>query len=297
MTKKRNIPGLEKRKSKYDDLLKNNEHRDQDFRDDFEVYFKEEVFENEIISKMLPEHKKSYDDGAGSELKEHTYKGKKLPPSMSSVASSSRFCYLSLKDSNLKVFGINNKNHNIKFEEKLPILEDNEKGTPPHMDAFYEDELSGYFFECKCHEQFDSHKIMLRKTYFDSDRIVTKIDKKYYLECNDDKYYKINPSAFGLVDNPRFDIKQFMTHIMGIQKWIEKNKKKAVLIYFYFIPDNVLEEDDIKEVINVLEEEISTIFCHSFFKQHASNIEFKLFFQTSECVEEATIKNTKEKLK
>ncbi len=293
---KRNIPGLKKRKSKYDLLLKNNEHRNKDFREDFEVYFKEEVFESEIVENMLPEHKKAYEDGAGAELSKHKNKGKELPPSMSSVASSSRFCYLSLKDSDLEVFGIKNKNLIIKFEEKLPILEKGKKGTPPHMDAFYEDGLNGYFFECKCHEQFDPHKILLRKAYFDEGRIVTKIEKKYYLDHGDSEYIKISPLAFGLPDNPRFDIKQFFTHVMGIQKWIEKNNKKATLIYYYFIPNNVLCENDIREVITELEEEVSAVFSHPFFKKNASNIAFKLFFQTSECVQKATFENTVQRL-
>lgn len=288
MTK--HIPGLEKRKRKYDLKLKEFVNDDSLFDIEHDVYFNDAAFKKLVLDK-LGSYKEAYEHGAGKELAERNKNGKKLPPCMASVASSSRFCCFSLKDSDLSVFGIKNKNNPISFEEKLPIF-DNGHGTPPHMDAYYEDDSDCYFFECKCHEQFDSHKIELSPAYFREDRIVTKIDSCYFKNPSANGYFNICPRAFGLSDNPRFDIKQFLTHLMGIKKkMVTKPNKKAHLIYFYFIPCEIKDDKEINEVIERLILEIKTVFNHKFFKEHAKEIEFSLFIMHSKVVETADYSN------
>lgn len=279
-------------KNRYDLKLKELVGNDDLFDKEYPVYFNKAVF-NEMIINKLGEHKEAYAKGAGDELNQHTRNGKVIPPSMASVASSSRFCCFSLKDSDLSVFGIKNKDHPISFEEILPIY-NKYRGTPPHMDAYYENDSDCYFFECKCHEPFDYHIIKLSPDYFKKDRIVTKIDKKYYLEPS---YYGqtiIDPKAFGLDENPRFDVKQFLTHIMGIQnRMATKKGKKAHLIYFYFIPDKVREDKEINEIIEQLLAETKILFNHEFFKQNAKEIEFSLYIMHSDVVEPANCNNTR----
>ena len=289
-------------KNRYDNELKKLVKQPGLFRDDtYSVYFKKCYFCSEIIQKMEESDYISYLTGAGSELIEHVKNGKIIPASMSSVASSSRFCYLSLKDSDFSVFGVKNypfQSHPRRFEEKLPIG----GGTPPHMDCYYEDDNELVCFECKCHEQFDDHKIELAESYFSSDRIVNRIEKEYYIEEHkpirkDGKLYYYNvisPAFVGLGDNPRFDIKQFLTHIMGIQSRLSKLKKsKARLIYYYFIPDKVLNDSEIKKIIDQLYKEIKQVFSSDFVKNYTDSITFELFVQYSDTVENASNNNTK----
>lgn len=296
---KRFIPGLAKRKEQYDLLLKDLEKRPV-FRIDYPVYFKTTKDTN--IDNMSEEDKAAYNSGAGGELKEHKNRyGKIVPPSMLSVASSSRFCYLSLRDSDLSVFGINQSGFRRRFEEKLPILD---KGIPPHMDAYYEAKEEICFFECKCHEQFDSHEIKLAESYFGKGLIVDQIfagkDFIGLKEKSDDGketlYRKYSPSIFGVSENPRFDIKQLLTHIMGIRERMKKEpSKKARLIYFYFIPKAVEANKDLQQIIDLLEEETKTIF--KFVKRYVNDISFNLYFQRSNTVTTAQNNNVEEIIK
>lgn len=291
-------------KREYDLLLKKLENKEYLFRKDkYDVYFIPQYFEDEIVSKMDKDDFKSYGAGAGGELKEH----KNLtPPPMSSVASSSRFCYLSLKDSDLSVFGITKGKYRRKFEQKLPIS--GVGGIPPHMDAYYQDDDGGYyFFECKCHEQFDEHPLLLSVSYFDKGLIVDRIDSSFFIR-NKTKtnkktgkisiYREYDPSCFNLSMNPRFDIKQLLTHTMGIQSKIQHEKRlnkkvrEIKLIYFYFIPDKVRSNADINSVINSMIEDARKAFS-SLKEKLETEITFELYVQYSDCVETAAKNNTK----
>lgn len=295
---KRNIPSLEKRKEQYDLFLKDFENRPEAFRDDYPVYFKD--IESAGISDMSKKDKEAYNSGAGGELKERNINGKKFPPSMLSVASSSRFCYLSLVNSDLSVFGIRKGSSRIKFEEKLPILD---RGIPPHMDACLEIEDKLYFFECKCHELFDCHSIVLAESYFKKNLIVDRIfaNKEYkdkvkkYDDGNETHYRQYSPTILGVNENPRFDIKQLITHIMGIQNKLRSaNTNSAELIYYYFIPKDVKDNKQIKEVIDELENEIKVIFAK--IKDFIPEITLRFYVQYSKVVETAGEDNTESRL-
>ena len=286
-------------KLQYDQMLKSLVNNPALFRTDkYDVYFDQDYFQSTVVNKMNDSDHNAYLKGAGSELKEHIIDGRMFPASMSSVGSSSRFCYLSLKDSDFSVFNVSNPSIQRRFEEKMPVV----RGTPPHLDCYLEDGGIPVCFECKCHEQFDNHEIVLSKSYFDKDRIVTKIDKSYFRE---DKYIKdddgksrcykvISPSFVGLPDNPRFDIKQCLTHIMGIQAKLRKTKKskEARLIYYYFIPCETKKHSELDEVIHALYDEIKTVFSSRFIIDYASNIQFELYVQFSDTVETANKSNT-----
>ena len=277
----------------YDCMLKSLVNDPTLFRtDEYGVYFDQDYFQSTVVERMNECDKNAYLDGAGHELKEYIKNGKMMPPSMSSVGSSSRFCYLSLKDSDFSVFDVKNPSIQRRFEEKMPVV----GGTPPHLDCYLEDSEMPVCFECKCHEQYKNYKIFLSKSYFNKNRIVTHIDKKYINEDGDNKdsnKVMISPGFVGLSDNPRFDIKQCLTHIMGIQARLEKeNKSKARLIYYYFIPCETKKHRELNEVINTLFDEIKTVFSSRFIKDHASNIQFELYVQFSNTVETANRTNT-----
>ena len=299
---------LSKLKRRYDLILRELEKRDDAFRNDkYDVYFIPSLFEKEVISTMKKKDFDAYGSGAGGELKEHSNKnGDSLPASMSSVGSSSRFCYLSLRNSDLSAFGIKKSDSDICFEERLPI-QGVEGGIPPHMDAYYESDGNYYFFECKCHEQFDKHELKLSDAYFGKNLIVDKIDKKYFLESitkknkrtgKDTVYRKYDPIAFGLPSNPRFDIKQFLTHIMGIESRIKgeikngKIIKEVKLMYFYFIPGPVLNDKEIKDIIATLTSEVRIAF-DALKKLCDIDIKFELYIQHGEKVETASKVNVR----
>lgn len=294
---------LKSLQNQYDETLKELENRPDDFRsEDYSVYFKDKVFEDEILKNMSETDRNAYGTGAGGELKDAN---NGIPAKMKSVASSSRFCYLSLKDTDFSVFGVKNRSFVRRFEERLPVV----RGTAPHMDCYYEDGDVIVCFECKCHEQFNDHTFELSESYFSKDRIVTKIPENFILEKHkpyvkrdkngvEHTYYNniINPEVVGLTDNPRFDVEQFFTHIMGIQARMQKtNKSKARLIYYYFIPNNAQKGNGkICEVVKKLYSEIQTVFNSPFITKNIDNISFELYVQYSDVVENAEHTNTKQ---
>ena len=276
-------------KTQYDLILRDLANREGDFRNDYKAYLTYEAFKKEILSNMSKKDAESYIDGAGGELKGEM-------PSMSSIGSSSRFCYLSLKDSSFEVFGFKGNPESREFEKTLPIFAG--KGIPPHMDCFIEDENDSYFFECKCHEQFDSHLIDLSTSYFREGLICSNIKDSYVekeLLKNTTTYKRVSPSLFGVGKSPRFDIKQLLTHIMGIKEKMKKEgiNKKAHLCYFYFIPEKALVNKKINSTIEKLIEEAKTVFSSEFIRQHAPEIDLRLYIQFTDTVEKADSTNVR----
>lgn len=282
-------------KTAYDKLLKKHDRSGRPFRDDkYDAYFTDDYLRWLLNEKMPKDVRKAYKEGAGKEL---SYGKKGEPPSMLSVASSSRFCFLSLIESDLSAFGVKNKAGDIEFEKKLPIT----SGTPPHMDAYYMGEEEEYFFECKCHEQFDDHPIELAASYFDKDLLVCRIPKGYVhgpktkkVNGKNWRYFEVDQEAFGLDKRALFDIKQLLTHLMGIDK--KHQKKHAKLIYFYFIPAIVRKENAaIDDLTNRLIEEIKTVFAsdiiQGFLHNEKRDIELELYFLTSDDVQTASQDN------
>lgn len=75
----------------------------------YSEYYSDTEF-NRFIDEMeenYPQHYRKFINGAGGELKEKNSRFGMMPPKMASVASSSRFCYLALRD------GINITHKNI----------------------------------------------------------------------------------------------------------------------------------------------------------------------------------------
>lgn len=175
------------------------------------------------------------------------------------------------------------------------------------MDAYYESDGGYYFFECKCHEQFDGHKLQLSDSYFGKGLIVDKIQPSYFLKDvykknsktgKISKYREYDPAAFGLPKNPRFDIKQLLTHVMGTQSRLKSEMEKgnkireAKLIYFYFIPDAALQNEHIKQVIDQLYVEARLAF-ESVRKMCDFIIQFELYVFHGDKVETASKSNVK----
>lgn len=276
----------------FDDIIKANllkhgkhegkEYKQSDFgyrKGEYENYFEKNFFGNFIKTNNLPAYK-------GDELSE---KGKR-PPKMASVGSSSRFCYLALKD------WAENKENGIEFEKECKI--DGICGMAPQLDAYIA--KGNIYIEAKCHEIFTPHSIIMSVAYKnmlcenfglqDKDLGKTTVNRKrknpkYKKGDNPtvEEYIKvpvemlkIKPELFKVnKEETMFDIKQFLCHLSGIAS---SKKGRAKLVYMFFRPlcEDENEQRKIDEVFRELKDEIETVFhenrIKNFCKRHGIDL-------------------------
>lgn len=183
-----------------------------------------------------------------------------MPPKMASVASSSRFCYLALKDGTDALIDSRDiTSDEVEFEKECRIFENS--STAPQLDAYIADEKCDVYVEAKCHEIFDSHKVKMRIAYleyFEGNEIFSDVLSNKVV---DGDYFYIPLKLFGINDeSTKFDTKQLICHLLGIA---EQNKgKPAKLVYMFFKP--VVDDKDvagnIEKVFDKLKKEIKAIF-------------------------------------
>lgn len=245
-----------------------------------------QIFKNEM------EHKEEYSKyyncyyaGAGSELIEKKSRYGLVPPKMASVASSSRFCYLALRDgATIDLIGGNK----VQFEYECEISDITSK-TYPQLDAFIED--SNTFIEAKCHEIFDPHQIVMSKKYIEYLSRDFEIDLEGMIK---EEKIIIPLSEFGINKNfSRFDIKQLLCHLIGISS---KKKKLDIdnvnLTYLFFKPktsDEIINQQ-IDMIFDDLAGEINQIFTNEHICKFTSkhNITLKAIAEYSEIMESVT---------
>ena len=256
----------------------------------------EEYYNKMAFQKFLEEMKQSYPtayeryaDGKGSELREKPGRYGMCPPKMASVASSSRFCYLALRDGG-EVLG----DHGIVlFEYGCPIQ--GVVGNAPQLDAYLPE--TNTYIEAKCHEIFDSHRIVLKEKYWNL----------IYGEQNDfgfspkeytgQETFEIAPVEFGISKaNPMFDIKQFLCHLMGIASENEGDNS-AKLVYLFFKPKT---EDEgakrlIEDVFGELRKEIHALFSSKPIQRFVqkNNIHLDAIVEEAFVMEKLTVENFK----
>ena len=264
----------------------------------YPMYYSKDVFD-EFVSSMSEEHKKAYDNGAGGELKPGQY-----PPKMASVASSSRFCYLALRNGIDITIGNEHISGSPEFEKVCVI--DKSFGSHPHLDAFIPD--SQCYFEVKCHEIFDSHKVIMDKKYWD---LIYGKDNEFGFEVKTkpdsmSETFEIPLTEFKLENQELsiFDIKQLICHLLGIANQEGTNKK---LVYLFFRPDPLkkrggselykkmasLYDECLKEVTDKLCYEINIIFNSRPIKTFCknNNITLMAIAEKSAVMEPLTNKN------
>lgn len=191
-------------------------------------YYNDTAF-GDFCDDMKTNYPKAYDaykNGPGKEMD----KRPPAPAKMASVASSSRFCYLALRDG-AEALGLNGI---PEFEKACPI-----KGLVPltnaNPDAFFEKDNT--YFEVKYHEIFDPQKSFK--------------DKYRSLFINDYKAFGFKKEQFNPMEGPddfilelfgdkhatikRFDYKQLICHLMGIAS-SKDTCTRATLIYLFFKP-------------------------------------------------------------
>lgn len=232
-------------------------------------------FLNNMKSSPYSDIYDSYYGGNGGELVSH---GKK-PPKMASVASSSRFCYLALRDG---AQGLSS-NGNVKFEYECEI--DGIKGGAPQLDAYISND--NIYVEVKCHEIFDSHKIKMSKQYW---KYLRSEGNCFGLPTKEEgQEISIELSEFGLKkETSMFDIKQLLCHLLGIQSK-NKDDKPATLVYLFFKPkvESLETKKQIDEIFNHLTVEIETIFNSAPIQRFTANknIHLKAIAEYSEVFE------------
>lgn len=234
------------------------------------------------MKEGYPQHFKKYDDGKGGEFDKKMGRYGLMPPKMASVASSSRFCYLALRD----VAG-------IEFEKECKIK--GITGTAPQLDGYIEQDFCNIFLEVKCHEIFDSHKLIMKNkylTHFKKNNIFLDIASN---AIEGEEEFTAPLSLFGIdMESSHFDVKQFICHLLGIAE--NTGEKPAKLVYLFFIPDVEDEQTkkEIKEFFDLLQGEIKAIFTSEpivkFCK--ANNISLSAIAEKSKTMEKLTTENT-----
>ena len=235
----------------------------------YDVYYNREAYKKFIAEMQSAKYNKFYDQynrGQGSELIE---KGNK-PPKMASVASSSRFCYLALRDV-CKQFSTNG---NIIFEHGCKI--NGVRGTGAQLDAYLPEE--NIYFEVKCHEIFGNHENTLSKSYW----------KLLYGRENDFGFphaegpqiteFQFKLNDFGIDKRKaRFDIKQLLCHLLGIASQKDKNTP-VKLVFLFFKPkmDLESEQNQVDAVFEELKDEIKSIFSSKPIQNFTSKNNIKL---------------------
>lgn len=250
----------------------------------FPVYYSENAFSDfiEQMNKGFPDAYTAYRKGKGSELLPAA--NGKNPPKMASVASSSRFCYLALRNGAQALGG-----GKVEFEYDCPI--EGIRGTAPQMDAHSAE--GNIFIEVKCHEILDKHHIELSAQYRSW---LTNLSKGFSLSIPESiEMSKIHLplSLFNIHENSSmFDIKQLLCHLMGIAS---HPQKPATLVYLFFKPqaENAAEQKQIDEVFCKLESEIKCIFSSepiaNFCKVH--QITLRAVAQNAPVMDQLTIGN------
>ena len=257
----------------------------------YDTYYTNNEFQNFITEMKInhPVHYSAYAQGKGSELLPGSKNG--TPPKMASVASSSRFCYLALRNGahHLQV------NSDVVVEHECPIID--KPNIQPQLDAY---SLSGNtYVEVKCHEIFIKSKTKtLGKSYVDY-IYGSKygIGFKLPIDCKPTAEFKIPHKEFGLSDFPTyFDLKQFLCHLLGIACQNKGKDKPATLAYLFFRPktsDNSLNQE-LLSVFTKLQAEIISIFASQAIKDFCkeNNIILKAYYEYSEVMEPLTASNT-----
>ena len=271
----------------------------------YELYYSEAEFQKfvEEMKQVYPKHYKKYwgdkeaaenKGGLGGELVPKAGRYGLMPPKMASVASSSRFCYLALRDgTDVLIPNRTLTKDDVEFEKECKIFA--ESLAAPQLDAYIADAVCDIFIEAKCHEIFGSHKAEFRNKYWTRLAQIKEFAGALGEAEKKKDTFQLPLTLFGISkEKTRFDIKQFTCHLLGIA---EANKgKKTKLVYLFFKPctDDTVYSQWIEEVFEELKAEINAIFrCRTiadFCEEH--NIELMAIAEESKVMERLTKDNT-----
>ena len=177
------------------------------------------------LAEMSEDHRKQYKDGDGGEIKEGRY-----PPKMACYGSSSRIIYTCLRE----VSG-------IKFEHQLPTRVGS---RPANLDAYLNADMRDIFIEAKCREIYAKHsKVRASTGYKDVYKHISEYHNSFsfgadIISDNQGVEDKNNYNYRFFYNNEpiiRFDIKQLISHFLGIAAGVLEGKVKNNIRFVYFI--------------------------------------------------------------
>ena len=204
-----------------------------------------------------------YNEGSGGELEIRKGKGGAMyPPKMASFGSSSRMIYNLLKD----VDG-------IVFEKQLPTT----VGGIAHLDGFVETDSKCIFIEAKCREPYSEKKNSYEWKYEALYNYITEsVLSNVSCEIKGDKAtdskmivtFKVNGKAVKY-----FDLKQMISHLLGVATMFLKGELSTEKIEFYYLIFNPMliniDDKNAKDEI----QKIYKCIC-----KECENIDFKSLF-------------------
>lgn len=207
------------------------------------------------LAEMSEDHRNQYKEGDGGEINEKSGRWGTYPPKMACYGSSSRIIYTLLR-------GV----ANIEFEKKFATL----VGHTANLDAYLQTGYTDIFLEAKCREIYASHiKIDIGNVY--------KPVYEYIKQCNKKFGYSDEPSKANnkfrcsfYYDGKqiiRFDIKQLVSHFLGIAAGVLEGIVKNNIRFVYFIYNpNELGNEALEEVYDNTKKEIDKIKIKDLFK-------------------------------
>ena len=224
------------------------------------------------LAEMSKDHRNQYKDGYGGEIKEGRY-----PPKMACYGSSSRIIYTLLRSI-----------PNIEFEKKLAT---GVGSRPANLDAYLNADMRDIFIEAKCREiyaKLGNVKASIKynevyehiNKYHNSFSFCTKVIRDNRGVVDDKQYYY----SFFYNNEPiiRFDIKQLISHFLGIAAGVLEGivKNNIRFVYFIYNPkelgnkalNRVYEKDTIEKEINKIK--IKDLF-EAVFEYQKKNLEIE----------------------
>lgn len=188
------------------------------------------------LDEMSKDHRDQYEKGDGGELKEGKY-----PPKMACYGSSSRIIFTLLKDI-----------PDIKFE--YPLKTYVYRGCrPASLDGYLCADNADIFVEAKCGEIYTKHsKVKASREYFKVYEYISDNYKNFSFDNTDvfDKNGNIDERVYNyrfFYNNKHiihFDIKQLISHFLGIAAGVLEGRVKDSIRFVYFIynPEELQKE-------------------------------------------------------
>lgn len=211
------------------------------------------------LDGMDKDHRDQYKNGDGGELKEGKY-----PPKMACYGSSSRIIYTLLKDI-----------PDIKFE--YPLKTYVYRGCrPANLDGYLCADNADIFVEAKCREIYTEHcKVKASREYCKVYEYISDKHKNFSFDKKDviDKNGNIDESVYNYSffynNEPiiHFDIKQLISHFLGIAAGVLESRVKDSIRFVYFIYNPIeLQNESLSNIYNKTLAEIDKIIVSELFK-------------------------------
>ena len=229
----------------------------------YDRYMSNEGWER-YLAEMSEDHRIQYEKGDGGELNEKRGRWGTYPPKMACYGSSSRIIYTLLR-------GV----ANIEFEKKFAT----QVGHTANLDAYLQTGDTDIFLEAKCREIYASHtKIDIGDVYKPVYEYIKQCNKKFGYSDELSKANNKFRCSFSYDGEQiiRFDIKQLISHFLGIAAGVLEGVIKDNIRFVYFIYNpNELGNETLKEVYKDTIDEINRIGVIELFKLFKAVFEYQ----------------------